>query len=250
MNLIKRICGAWVKSNRSSGKNWSADLSIADMQLLWSCDRDNVAGGARLVVESNFDQVMRLSADGWLALEQMHGGVRLHITRKGSFEVGKVYGRHSSEGMTPWRSFPMYGYELSDDTKEAALLVLRTAAVNIRRASMESAIVDIQFQLSEDGLSVNGFIVKKWEDSSNKGIDKSTSITKSVIIGGPQWSECKVFGEKTGLVPTTVNDEDKKLKCPIGKPGCDYPEFLRKRSEETGRAPFIGQCSNCGQYVP
>lgn len=59
--------------------------AISDFQLLERLDRDNVAGGARPVIESQgWEQALRLSDDGLIAIEQIGAGGRLHITRKGS----------------------------------------------------------------------------------------------------------------------------------------------------------------------
>lgn len=59
-------------------------LDPAEFQLLERLDRDNVAGGARPVIESQgWDQARRLSERGLIAIEQVGLGGRLHITVKG-----------------------------------------------------------------------------------------------------------------------------------------------------------------------
>lgn len=64
------------------------DLSGQDLQLLDRLKRDNVWDGARPVLEGprtdpETEQAFRLSDQGYIALEQVARGVRLHITRKG-----------------------------------------------------------------------------------------------------------------------------------------------------------------------
>jgi len=65
-----------------------SDLSGQDLQLLDRLKRDNVWDGARPVLEGprtdpETEQAFRLSDQGYIALEQVARGVRLHITRKG-----------------------------------------------------------------------------------------------------------------------------------------------------------------------
>lgn len=76
----------WVKADvpvfRSPAPQ--ANMNPADFQLLEQLDRDNVAGGARPVIESQgWEQARRLSDDGFIAIESVGLGGRLHITRKG-----------------------------------------------------------------------------------------------------------------------------------------------------------------------
>ena len=57
---------------------------VSDLLLLEQLDRDNVAGGARPVLESQgWEQARRLSDAGLIAIENVGLGGRLHITRKG-----------------------------------------------------------------------------------------------------------------------------------------------------------------------
>lgn len=61
-----------------------SNLDPTDFQLLYQLDRDNIAGGARPVIESQgWEQARRLSDEGLIAIENVGLGGRLHITRKG-----------------------------------------------------------------------------------------------------------------------------------------------------------------------
>jgi hypothetical protein len=73
-------------ANQSTIRELEETLSPEDLQLLMRLKDDNISGGARPVLESNFakwDQAMRLSDAGLLAIEQIALGGVLHITRKG-----------------------------------------------------------------------------------------------------------------------------------------------------------------------
>lgn len=69
---------------REAIKRLQAALTPEDFQLLHQLERDNVAGAARPVIESQgWEQARRLSEEGLLAIESVSLGGRLHITRKG-----------------------------------------------------------------------------------------------------------------------------------------------------------------------
>lgn len=69
-------------------------LSLEDFQLLSQLDRDNVAGRARPVLESQgWEQARRLSDEGLIAIESVGLGGRLHITRKGMKAIDETFKR-------------------------------------------------------------------------------------------------------------------------------------------------------------
>lgn len=82
----KNFRGAFVEALLSAaGERLCIDPE--DYQLLERMDLDNVAGASRFVVESDPDlwkRVLRLADVGFVAIEQVGTGGRLHITRRGS----------------------------------------------------------------------------------------------------------------------------------------------------------------------
>lgn len=66
----------------------SSPLSATDFQLLFRLLEENKSGGSRPVIEKDgWEQALRLSDTGLLAIEQLGSGGRLHITRLGAAAV-------------------------------------------------------------------------------------------------------------------------------------------------------------------